>query len=302
MSNYSQKFRSLFLIVAFLFVNAVTAHAQRSLTQLNVKGASTANVIGFIEQAQSHERERDFHKAIENYEKALRFVPDNAKIYSSIGIAYAKLQQFEKALPAFQKSIEFQPEKALSHYNLSVVLRNLSRQSESLIHALKAAEAEPKNVNFVINVCELHIELRNDKKAVACYQNLIEFAPATVRIQSHYGLALMRAKRSKQALAILTEATRRFPDDYVVYNALGMALLEKKKFKKSIEPLMRSIALNPQYQPAQYNLALARLATGNRAAALRTYQNLRDSNPALALKLYKILYRDKVIYVGDRRK
>lgn len=58
-------------------------------------------------------------KAISYYQQALQ-MDHHAKhyIYNNLGVSYAKIKQYEKAIQAFQNAIKTKPDYALSYYNL----------------------------------------------------------------------------------------------------------------------------------------------------------------------------------------
>ena len=43
------------------------------------------------------------------------------------------------------------------------------------------------------------------------------------------------------------------------------------------------------------------MATRNRGAVLEQYKFLKTSNPELARELYKVIYRDKIVYAAPRQ-
>ncbi len=59
--------------------------------------------------------------AIEEYRKALEFVPDDAEIHMALSMAHQQLNQLDQAVEAAKKAVELDPKEPLMYTNLSRV-------------------------------------------------------------------------------------------------------------------------------------------------------------------------------------
>ena len=50
-----------------------------------------------------------YEKAIDCYETAVKYKPDDHVVWNNLGIAYRKLEQYEKAIDCFLKTTELDP-------------------------------------------------------------------------------------------------------------------------------------------------------------------------------------------------
>ena len=97
-------------------------------------------------------------------------------------------------------------------------------------------------------------------------------------------------------------AIRRAPFDPSLLNGLGLLRYKERKFDEAAAAFKQATEIDPEMDEARYNLALAQLAKSNRAGALSQYRLLEESNSDLAGNLYKLLYKDRVLYVRNREK
>jgi uncharacterized protein HemY len=84
------------------------------------------------------------------------------------------------------------------------------------------------------------------------------------------------------------------------FNALGMIRFHTKHFKAAAEAFKQAVQLAPEQNEVRFNLALAQLAAQNKPGALSQYRLLSESDPELAQKLYRIIYRDKILFVDNK--
>lgn len=109
----------------------------------------------------------------------------------------------------------------------------------------------------------------------------------------------MKTNQLKKSLPLLEESAKLLSGDAVVQNIYGVALYKKKIYKEAMKVLRRALDMNPNSAEIRYNLAQAQLANKDKNAAIRNYFILKRSNSAFAKKLYKSIYKGKVIFAGD---
>jgi len=68
---------------------------------------------------------KNYDKAIESYEAAIKANPDFGPAYSNLGIAYKRLGDFDKAVANYKKAILISPDYIEAHYNLGLCYRDM---------------------------------------------------------------------------------------------------------------------------------------------------------------------------------
>jgi tetratricopeptide (TPR) repeat protein len=64
----------------------------------------------------------EYEKAAEQFQRAVRLVPDYAAAHNNLGRAYEGLEQYRKARASYARAIDFAPEYAEAHLNLGKLL------------------------------------------------------------------------------------------------------------------------------------------------------------------------------------
>jgi len=69
--------------------------------------------------AKKYAQAKNYTKAIENFEAAVKIYPASAVVWSNLGVCYRSLEQWNKAIACYKKAIILKPDYALAYYNLS---------------------------------------------------------------------------------------------------------------------------------------------------------------------------------------
>ena len=93
---------------------------------------------------------------------------------------------------------------------------------------------------------------------------------------------LIKAGQYEQAIAPLLQAARLLPNNHVVLNHLGMACLLTRRLPEAITWFRRSIAAQPAFARAHFNLGLALAQSGDFDGALAAHRQAVALAPGLA--------------------
>jgi tetratricopeptide (TPR) repeat protein len=79
------------------------------------------------------------------------------------------------------------------------------------------------------------------------------------------------------------------------YRNLGFAYQKSGQKEKALPALIEVVKLLPESAEAHFDLGLAYLTVGDRNSALTQYATIKGKDPQLAAKLYKAIFRDKLV-------
>ena len=86
-------------------------------------------------------------------------------------------------------------------------------------------------------------------------------------------------------------AIRYKPDDATMYCSLADAYIQQTKIQEGIEAYKQAIRVDPDYTKAHAELAICYLVyRSDKAAALAEYKIIKKLDPAMAEKLFKLIY------------
>lgn len=114
-----------------------------------------------------------------------------------------------------------------------------------------------------------------------------DFAEAHINLGALYG----KLGRYKEAIEALKQAIRLQPDSTEAHCYLGLAYCMFGYYKEAIEILNLAVLFQPNYARAHFILGLNYIFLGDKASALDEYKILKTLDPALANKLFNLIYK-----------
>lgn len=143
--------------------------------------------------------------------------------------------------------------------------------------------------------------------AAGRYEDAADYLSRASRLDPNFvaprralGLTYFRLARYADAVNVFKELTRLQPQLAEAYNNLGVAYAKARKYKDAVAPLRQAVALDSAYAEARYNYGAVLALTSDRDAANEQHAALLKLDPALAGKLFRIIHRDKMVYVGSK--
>ena len=94
----------------------------------------------------------DYKKSLESYENAIRTNPEYVVAYNNLGNLNKQLGFYEKALDCFHKAIKIKPKYATAHNNLGMTFRDLGKKSEAKKSFETAISLDPNNLFYLYNL------------------------------------------------------------------------------------------------------------------------------------------------------
>lgn len=240
-------------------------------------------------------------------EKDSSYVPDPSPVkpgdaigFNNLGVNLAKSKHYDQAIEMLRHAIETAPRFRPAYINLSNIYDMADRPAEALDTLRKAVAISPFSSEEHAKECELLLIAKQDQESVNCYTDLGKTQPLDVTSQVNLGVGLMRLQNWKEAERWMEPAASQMQYNPRFFNALGMIRYHRKHYMEAVEAFKEASELAPDQMDVRFNLALAQLATQNKPGALSQYKFLSESDPELAQKLYRIIYRDKLLFVDNK--
>ena len=228
-------------------------------------------------------------------------VADQAVRLNNIAVRLARVHSYPEAVDNLLQAVELDPALSLAYLNLSVVYDRMDRTADALGAARRALEIDPQNRIAHRQVCELLVLEKQLTEAGTCYQEMQTSGPLDQTSLANYFLVLLKTDNTVTADSIISLALQQAPSDPVLLNGLGLLRYKQKKYDEAVAALKQATEIKPDMGEARFNLALAQMAKSNRAGAISQYRLLEESDPKLAADLYRLLYKDQILYVGGKR-
>ena len=145
-------------------------------------------------------RETKWKDAITEFQWALSYQPNNARVSRSMAFAYASMGDFNKAEKEYAASFAMDPSDAFAHADLAFLM-------EKAGHTSKAMEQLEEAVRLQPDVAALHVDLawlaesKGDlNRASAEFEQAVKLSPKHAALWTHLGKLFARQGLSDRAI------------------------------------------------------------------------------------------------------
>ncbi|HUJ72261.1 MAG TPA: tetratricopeptide repeat protein [Verrucomicrobiae bacterium] len=198
-------------------------------------------------------------EAIDEYEQALRIMPEYGEPHNNLGVALDRLGRAPEAIGQYEQALRFNPDYAEAHYNLGSTLLEVGRFREAIEQFKEAVRLKPDDAEAHSN---LGIALGRDGQAeegIGQLRQALRLKSEYAEAHNNLGVALERAGKVQEAIEQFKEAVRLKPDDAEAHYNLGSALEQAGRLQDAIGQYEQALQIKPDFSGAQH--ALARLQT-----------------------------------------
>lgn len=117
----------------------------------------------------------DNSQAVEYYEEALQFSPDNVKIVNNLGLSLFKSGNVDAAVARFNEALQKDPDNAKAHNNMAIVFASIGQTDAAITHFLKVIHIAPEyNPSVYYNLAGMYSRKQNVKESIKWLKIAIE--------------------------------------------------------------------------------------------------------------------------------
>jgi len=124
-----------------------------------------------------YQKEGEYEKAIEQFEKALELQPNYAAALNNLGICYGNLDRLEEAERSFERAIEINPKDIFAMNNLAVICLRTHRLNEARQYAQEALEIEPQYASAHYTLGSVYATVGQFAQAEKEFEAALEIEP-----------------------------------------------------------------------------------------------------------------------------
>jgi serine/threonine protein kinase len=229
-------------------------------------------VLAYISLGLARSDLGDNYKAIEDYNKAIQINPNYALAYYNRGVARGALGQNSSAIEDYTKAIQINPDYGLAYYNRGIIRRNLGQSSSAIEDYTQAIRINPSDALAYANRGVARSDSGDNQAAVEDYTKAIQINPDYALAYYNRGVARTALGNNQGAIEDYTKAIQINPNYLDAYNNRGHARNGLGNYRAAIEDLNQVIKINSNYPNAYYNRGNARSALGEKQAAIEDYR------------------------------
>lgn len=296
------------------------ALSKKRLELLETALRSSGTAAQWSDLGVAYSRKREYAKAKEAYEKAIKLDPDRAAsfynlgnlelefgntrhaiacyhaaaertpgssdTYLNLGNAFREMCEFESAIDSYDKSIYFNTKNWVAHVNKANLLVSLKKLKEAEHIYEIVLLSEPFNVSALVGLANVMCQTNRGIEAKAALERALLADPHSAQAHSNLSNIFLLNNDYKSAEIFAKKAIkikREFPE---AISNLGLAMKGQGKFEEAIKCFESAISLDSNLTAAHSNLALTHKATGNIKEALNWYLSAIKTDADDIVSLY----------------
>jgi tetratricopeptide (TPR) repeat protein len=147
------------------------------------------------------------------WEHAASVTRDNARAHANLGVALAHDRQFPRAIVEYQNALAIEPADANTHNNLALALVERGEQTSALSHYREAVRLRPDYGNAHNNLANLLSEMGQQDEALTHHRAAIRLNPDDPLPVINLAITLAQMGRVEDAIKHLQAAVTLNPSD-----------------------------------------------------------------------------------------
>ena len=157
----------------------------------------------YFSKGKTYHKQKKYKKAIEYFDKAIAIDSNNAAVYAKKGKSYRKLKNFEKSIESYKKAISINPEDARYYWKIGKLYDKLKDYYKAIEYYNHSIDINPTDLNKIINYVSLgdaYVDLQDYIKAIESYEKAISINPERRWLYNRIGKAYFRLNKYQSAI------------------------------------------------------------------------------------------------------
>ena len=175
----------------------------------------------------------DVEGAIQNFEKALRFLPDDAASMFELSEQYVKAGRIEEAFSMAKEAAKLEPDNKWYQMRLARFYRNFEQYAEFIGVYEPLTERYPEDIDMLSELIDIYLitgEYDNALKKLDLLETQIGANPLITEQRFEI---YKRQGKTKQTISSLQELIRENPENTRYYHMLAKVYMENKQEKEA---------------------------------------------------------------------
>ena len=242
--------------------------------------------------AEFYRKSDKFDKAIEFYEKMLKFNPSEIEGLISLGDLYELAGNYDKALKSYARVLEVNPNSINAYARLADMHQKLGNNEEAIFYNKKRIELIPENITPYLALGDIYNSLGVYSKAKEYYKKTFKITPRDADLLSRLGSLYRQGGELDKALEYYSRALELRPG-YDLYMSLGDIYRDRGDYDNALEYYSKADEASPGRAETYLGLAGAYENLSERGKAAEALLKALESRPRDADLLRRLgsLYR-----------
>lgn len=223
--------------------------------------------------------EDDWIKARSSFETVVKFKPEDATSWFYLASAYDRLGDFVSAKNAYIKVIDLRSEYSEAYKSLCVVLLKMNEAEEAIKYAIMANAVEPEDYIFDFVIGTAYMKIKEFEKSIEPFKRALEKEPDNIGIYNSLGTAYMATGSSNEAIKCYKKALELNTESPMAYYNLGSAYQIQQNHEEACIYLEKACELDDEDEGFKVALAMSKTKLGRYQEAANIYKNLLLQHP-----------------------
>jgi tetratricopeptide (TPR) repeat protein len=199
---------------------------------LGVSGCSQDKILGQIFTLTGYILETSgYHqKALEAFNQALDYDPDQAGAYAGRGLAHFNLDHFDKAIADYNQALSIQPNRGGTLLKRGLAYVKKGQYDKALADYNRAIDLNPTDALFYNNRGEAYRHKGMLNKAMADYNRALELNPELAMAHNNRGIVYFTRGQTELAFASLSRSVEADPKYALAYNNRARFYYQTKQY------------------------------------------------------------------------
>ncbi len=250
------------------------------IVNLNLFDVGLTNPIQYhYQQGIIYDRQGDYSRAIEQYQKALAIWPNHFPSRHNLAYDFYRQGDYQSAIDNFTWAIGARPGNAEAFNNLGLAYRAAGDTTNALGSFRLARKHNPRLIESFLNSGDTYRAGGMTGEAEKYYLQGLAVDSTYGPILNHLGLLYIENDRRDEAERVLLRGTILNPKYPFCWLNLGALYLETGRPLDALTPLETFLRLRPRQMDAKFNLAVAYTRTGQIFQAKKTLEEILALQP-----------------------
>lgn len=233
----------------------------------------TNTVIALSNRGLAYFDQRDYSRAIADYDQAIRLNPQYAAAFNNRGLAYRAQNNYARAIADFDQAIRLNPQLAEAFNNRGNAYIAQSDYARGIADYDQAIGLNPQYATAFNNRASAYYGQRDYARAIADYDQAIRLNPQSAKALNNRGLAYRAQRDYARAIADFDQAIRLNPQYAEAFNNRGLAFRAQSDHARAFADFDRAAELEPQAGARQNERCWARAVAGQQLDIARAACN-----------------------------
>jgi len=229
---------------------------EQAAEMLQLANALERHDITYIQLGKVYSLQQMHHQAVEVYQEAVEFSPDNPELLTTLGLLYLRIDDNLKAFDCLGNSLTHDPRNPKTILAAGSVIQDNSDMDVALVKYRVAAVQTPNSAQLWNNVGMCFFGKQRFVAAIACLKRALYLEPFEWIIAHNLGLVHLCTQQYASAFHYFSASINMKPDFATSYMYLGVALSRLDDFDNACSAYEKALELDPDDHLFHLNFAI----------------------------------------------